>query len=210
MNQLVVFLEKNKQNLKPLSGSKGSAGLDILAAENKIILPGQTVLVKTDLKMAIPNGYEIQIRPRSGISLKTTLRIPNSPGTIDSDYRDEIKVICQNTKRFDDWKNDLLLDPSVAEKISQMKQISYYDYLINNKQTENFDKINKKLIEELKSEILLIDSENIPYGSIRINAGDRFAQMIFASYFVPDFKLSDDVSSIGANRGGGFGSTGKN
>ena len=75
----------------------GDAGMDVCAAEDITIFPGQTVLIPTGLKFAIPPGYEIQVRPRSGISLRTALRIPNSPGTIDSGYREEVGVIMTNT-----------------------------------------------------------------------------------------------------------------
>jgi dUTP pyrophosphatase len=72
--------------------TKGAAGFDLASTSHKIIPPGETVLVGTGLAMAIPEGYEVQIRPRSGLSCNTLLRIPNSPGTIDSDYRGEVKV----------------------------------------------------------------------------------------------------------------------
>lgn len=72
------------------------AGMDIFASEDVLLLPGQTKLVPSGLAAAIPEGYEAQIRPRSGLSLKTMLRIPNSPGTIDAGYRDEICVIMHN------------------------------------------------------------------------------------------------------------------
>ena len=75
----------------------GDSGMDICAIEDVSLAPGQTVIVKTGLKLAIPAGYEIQIRPRSGLSFKTPLRIPNSPGTIDSGYRDEVGIIMQNS-----------------------------------------------------------------------------------------------------------------
>jgi dUTP pyrophosphatase len=70
--------------------------MDIRAAEDIILLPGETKIIPTGLKMVIPKGYEIQVRPRSGISLKHPLRIANSPGTIDSGYRDEIGIIMSN------------------------------------------------------------------------------------------------------------------
>ncbi len=71
--------------------------MDLRAAEETLVAPGQTVAVPTGIRVAIPVGYEIQIRPRSGLSLHTPLRIPNSPGTIDSGFRDEIRVILSNT-----------------------------------------------------------------------------------------------------------------
>lgn len=59
-------------------------------------MPGETVLVGTGLSFEIPLGFELQVRPRSGMSLKTKLRVSNSPGTIDSDYRGEVKIIIDN------------------------------------------------------------------------------------------------------------------
>lgn len=72
------------------------AGLDIYAIEDITIHPGETKLIKTGIKMAIPVGYEIQVRPKSGRALKTKMRVANSPGTIDSGYRDEIGIIIDN------------------------------------------------------------------------------------------------------------------
>jgi dUTP pyrophosphatase len=80
----------------PVYQSKGAAGFDLAACESKIIMPGETALVGTGLSFEIPEGYEMQVRPRSGLSAKTKLRVANSPGTIDSDYRGEIKIIVDN------------------------------------------------------------------------------------------------------------------
>lgn len=82
----------------PRYATEGSSGLDIRAAlKNKIILePGKVVLVPTNLSVEIPLGYEIQMRPRSGLAAKHGIGLLNSPGTIDSDYRGEIKVILFN------------------------------------------------------------------------------------------------------------------
>ena len=74
----------------------GDAGIDIRASKDYDILPGETELIKTGIKMAIPQGYEIQVRPRSGLSLKTKMRVANAPGTIDSNYRGEIGIIIDN------------------------------------------------------------------------------------------------------------------
>jgi dUTP pyrophosphatase len=84
----------------PQYETMGSAGADIRASlENRdtlVIKPGERVLIPTGLCFEIPRGYEVQIRPRSGLSLKTNLMIVNSPGTIDSDYRGEVKIIMGN------------------------------------------------------------------------------------------------------------------
>jgi dUTP pyrophosphatase len=72
------------------------AGFDLVAVEDVIIEPGETKLVRTGLAMSLPPGYELQIRPRSGISLKTKLRVANAPGTVDAGYRGEIGVIVDN------------------------------------------------------------------------------------------------------------------
>lgn len=80
----------------PQYATDGSAGFDLVATEDVIIEPGETKLVPTGLAFEIPQGYEIQIRPRSGISLNTKLRIANAPGTIDADYRGEVCVIITN------------------------------------------------------------------------------------------------------------------
>lgn len=76
----------------------GSAGMDVRAAvEEPIILaPLQRFAIPTGIKMAIPEGYEVQVRPRSGLAFSHGISIPNSPGTIDSDYRGEIKVLLIN------------------------------------------------------------------------------------------------------------------
>lgn len=80
----------------PSYARRGDAGMDITAAEEVVLAPGETRLVPTGIKVAIPQGYELQVRPRSGISLNTPLRIPNSPGTIDSGFRDEVQILMTN------------------------------------------------------------------------------------------------------------------
>ena len=93
-----IFIEKCRDTaVIPRYVHEDDAGMDIYAAEPVTVEPGQTALVPTGLKMAIPDGFELQVRPRSGLSLKTPLRVPNSPGTIDSGYRNEICVIVWNS-----------------------------------------------------------------------------------------------------------------
>lgn len=87
----------NKKAQIPKYQTEGSSGFDLHALEDTRILPGQTKLVSTGLSFEVPFGYELQVRPRSGLSLTTKLRVANSPGTVDADYRGEIKIIMENT-----------------------------------------------------------------------------------------------------------------
>ena len=80
----------------PAYATDGAAGMDVVSAEDVAIAPGARHAVATGLSMAIPAGYEIQVRPRSGLALKHGITVPNTPGTIDSDYRGELKVILIN------------------------------------------------------------------------------------------------------------------
>jgi dUTP pyrophosphatase len=108
------------------------AGMDIYLTEDVTIHPGETVLIPTGIKVALPLGYELQVRPKSGRSLKSKLRIANTPGTIDAGYRDEIGIIADNIDpviRHADmdengrlhnvlWGSDITL--SKGEKIAQL------------------------------------------------------------------------------------------
>lgn len=82
----------------PKYATSGSSGLDLSAAirDELIIQPGSLALIPTNLRVAVPSGFEFQIRPRSGLALKNSIGVLNSPGTIDSDYRGEIAVILFN------------------------------------------------------------------------------------------------------------------
>ena len=80
----------------PAYATDGAAGMDVLSAESVTIRPGQRHAVATGLSVAIPQGYEIQVRPRSGLAFKHGITVPNTPGTIDSDYRGELKVLLIN------------------------------------------------------------------------------------------------------------------
>ena len=83
----------------PAYATTGAAGMDLLAAvaEPVTVAPRARALIPTGLRVAIPEGHELQIRPRSGLALKNGITLPNTPGTIDSDYRGELGVILLNT-----------------------------------------------------------------------------------------------------------------
>jgi dUTP diphosphatase len=80
----------------PAYASAGAAGLDVVAAESLTLAPGARHAVATGFAIAIPEGFEVQVRPRSGLALKHGITCLNTPGTIDSDYRGEVKVILAN------------------------------------------------------------------------------------------------------------------
>ena len=80
----------------PSYATEGAAGLDLVAAEHVMLAPGARHAVATGFAIAIPEGFEVQVRPRSGMALKYGVTCLNTPGTIDSDYRGEVKVILAN------------------------------------------------------------------------------------------------------------------
>lgn len=92
-----IPIELCHENAKiPQYANISDSGMDVYALEDITIHPGETKLVATGIKIALPPGYELQVRPKSGRALKTKLRVANTPGTIDAGYRDEIKVIIEN------------------------------------------------------------------------------------------------------------------
>lgn len=93
----VGIVKLNPDAIIPEYAHSTDAGCDVAAVEETKIEPGETKVVKTGIAVAIPAGYEIQIRPRSGLSLKSKLRVANAPGTIDTEYRGEVGVIMTNT-----------------------------------------------------------------------------------------------------------------
>lgn len=118
----------------PTYETKDAAGADIRACvENRdqiIIKPGQRVLIPTGLKFEIEPGFEVQVRPRSGLSLKTNLLVVNSPGTIDADYRGEVKVILGNFGTKDEVINhgdrvaQVVLAPIIQAKFEQVEELT--------------------------------------------------------------------------------------
>jgi len=96
----VIFELIHKNAKLPVYATEGSSGADIFVIDDITIYPFKTELIPTGLKAEIPEGYELQIRPRSGLAIKTDLWLKNSPATIDSDYRQEIKLIVTNVSRI--------------------------------------------------------------------------------------------------------------
>lgn len=130
-----LYVEIIRDDIKlPTYAHEGDAGMDIRAAIDVIIEPNTTVVVPTGLKVAIPEGYELQIRPRSGLSLKTSLRLPNAPGTVDSGYRDELGIIVHNislTESFEIKKGDRIAQ-LVLNKYEQINVVQVEKDGLNN------------------------------------------------------------------------------
>ncbi len=93
---LVVRLPHGEGLPLPTRATPGAAGMDLVAAADVELAPGARDLIPTGLSLAIPAGYEVQLRPRSGLALKQGLTLPNSPATIDADYRGEVRVLVMN------------------------------------------------------------------------------------------------------------------
>jgi len=127
-----ILVKKFDKNVKlPKYKTSGSSGMDLMAyIKNKIIIrPGKTLSIPTGIAVAIPKKYEIQIRPRSGLALKNNISVLNTPGTIDSDYRGEIKIILINLgkKSFMIKSGDriaqMVLKPIVRGKFKEVKNL---------------------------------------------------------------------------------------
>lgn len=120
MNKVNVKIINRSNNPNPSYATPGAAGMDVRAfiEEPITIKPLQRVLVSTGLYVELPEGYEIQMRPRSGLALKSGITLANTPGTIDADYRGEIGVILINLS-----DKDFVVNP--GERICQMVVTTY-------------------------------------------------------------------------------------
>ena len=127
-----VLVKKLNSSAKlPSYKTNGASGMDLMACINEPIdlKPGESFLVPTGLSVAFPEEYEIQIRPRSGLAAKNSISILNTPGTIDSDYRGEIKIILFNhgNKNFKINKNDriaqMILTPVIKMDLEETNEL---------------------------------------------------------------------------------------
>jgi len=125
-----ILVKKFDKDIKlPTYKTSGSSGMDLVAyIKNKIAIdPGATAIIPTGIAVAIPKNYEIQIRPRSGLASKNSISVLNTPGTIDSDYRGEIKIILINLSRksfvvkSSDRIAQMILCPVAKGKLKEVK-----------------------------------------------------------------------------------------
>ena len=129
---VTILVKKFDKNIKlPTYKTSGSSGMDLVAyIKNKITInPGKTAIVPTGIAVAVPKNYEIQIRPRSGLAAKKSISVLNTPGTIDSDYRGEIKIILINLSKKSyvvksgDRVAQMILCPVVKGKLLEVKNL---------------------------------------------------------------------------------------
>ena len=165
-----IPIELTSEDAKmPKYAHLGDGAVDLYSPADYVIKPGETVLIPCDIKVALPYGYAFLIHPRSGTSLKTKLRVANSIGLVDSQYKGVIGVIMENVD-------------------APIKDIEY-----------EFDENSRPVIKSI--------AHGMTY---YINKGERFAQMRLVEVPTASFVQVESVGEIGDDRGGGFGSSGKN
>lgn len=170
----------NESAVIPKYARDGDAGFDLIATEDVIIEPGETRLVPTGLAFELPPGYEMQIRPRSGVTLKTKLRV--QLGTVDSGYRGEVGVIVDN------------VNPIIYRTIPD-------------EEGERYEPLYTKVLYDLSNRFVpSIDGEYID-GSYIIRKGDRIGQAVIAPVETAHF-VDADVLAESMRGGQGFGSSG--
>jgi len=183
--KIVVELKNVNGLYVPTYANESDSAFDLISTTDVLVRPGETVLIKTGLFMAIPRGYELQIRSRSGIARKTKLRVSNGVGTIDSGYRGEIGVLLDN-----------------------IKNPEYYIYTDIPNNIVTLQEVQSNILLTIGNEEILFNS-GFPKGTYLIKAGDRIAQGAICKVESADFHVVDELNET--DRGiGGFGSTGTN
>ena len=165
-----AFGDPEASSLALAPAHPGDAGVDLIACEPAVLAPGDRALVSAGIRIALPEGLEAQVRPRSGQALKRGLTIPNSPGTIDPGYRGPVKVILLNT----------------ASTLCEADLVDIPDG----------ESVASRLADGIRSR------------TIRIERGERIAQLVFARFERPAIQVVESVSLETTRGEGGFGSTG--
>lgn len=173
----------------PQYAKPGDSGFDLVAQEDYVVEPGQTVKVRTGICVELPVGYELQVRPRSGISANTKLRVANSPGTGDSSYRGEICVLIDNVAR-------------VQYEVDRISADDPYElWPLSHNALHTLDGSGDTPLGNVLTE------DNVPVGTYIIRKGERIAQAVITPVYRASFKVVAELSE--SERGtGGFGHSG--
>lgn len=189
MNIPVKFKRLHPDAATPQYAHDGDSGFDLTATEDVIIEPGATAIVPTGLAFEIPAGFELQVRPRSGISAKTKLRVANAPGTVDRNFRGEVGVIIDNINtsmyEIEDYGNG----PEIEE--------AYHNGL------STIDKSGSV------REGSLLTEKCYPVGTYIIRKGNKIAQAVIAPVAHATFTEVDTLDETSRGEGA-YGSTGVN
>ncbi|MEY8254131.1 dUTP diphosphatase [Clostridium perfringens] len=206
-----VYIQYDKNGETPKYETPFAAGADLFAAEDMVIRPFEKVAIPLGLKFAIPDNMELQIRARSGLSLRTNLKISNSIGTIDADSVSDISVILENNYNIANLPYEIANDISILDDLkNNYTEVRLKDYLESKgHDVSSYEDEGKKAYKKLLKTYIYLDKNGNPYGTIYIKKGNRIAQMVLAKYYKANFIKTDDVSKLkSVNRGGGFGHTG--
>lgn len=210
MNEIEVYIKLEKGGQTPVYASPQAAGCDLYAAKDLVIRPGDTVIAPLGITIALPEGTEAQIRPRSGLSLRTELRLPNSPGTVDADYRNPVGVLLQNTFNPALLPDIIAKNPDLIDTLNRhYRAVTLQNWLLEKEpMSKRLSAVTDDAWEACLNTTIFLDELDNPYGTIYIKKGDRIAQMIISRHLRARFVEHSDPSSVGYDRGGGFGSTG--
>ncbi|MDT7963146.1 aminotransferase [Clostridium perfringens] len=206
-----VYIQYDKNGETPKYETPLAAGADLFAAEDMVIRLFEKVAIPLGLKFAIPDNMELQIRARSGLSLRTNLKISNSIGTIDADSVSDISVILENNYNIANLPYEIANDISILDDLkNNYTEVRLSDYLESKgHDISSYEDEGKKAYKKLLKTYIYLDKNGNPYGTIYIKKGNRIAQMVLAKYYKANFIKTDDVSKLkSVNRGGGFGHTG--
>lgn len=206
-----VYIEYEENGETPKYETPLAAGADVFAAKDMVIRPFEKVAIPLNLKFAIPDNMELQIRARSGLSLRTDLKISNSIGTIDADSVSDISVILENNYNIANLPYEIANNISILEDLkNNYTEIRLKDYLESQgHDVSSYEEEGKRAYKKLLKTYIYLDKNGNPYGTIYIKKGNRIAQMVLAKYYKANFIKTDDVSKFkSVNRGGGFGHTG--
>ncbi|HFF9004942.1 TPA: dUTP diphosphatase [Clostridium perfringens] len=206
-----VYIQYDKNGETPKYETPLAAGADLFAAEDMVIRPFEKVAIPLGLKFAIPDNMELQIMARSGLSLRTNLKISNSIGTIDADSVSDISVILENNYNIANLPYEIANDISILDDLkNNYTEVRLSDYLESKgHDISSYEDEGKKAYKKLLKTYIYLDKNGNPYGTIYIKKGNRIAQMVLAKYYKANFIKTDDVSKLkSVNRGGGFGHTG--